>query len=366
MKKRLIAGILVFALAAGNLTACGSTASSEGKASSSEETGTSQDSSETKVVRIQVSKDTVCGVAMQVAAENGYFEEEFEKIGQKAEITVAASKETYDLLAADQIDAAFGLASNFITPIANGLAISFTAGVHKGCTKFYSLASSEITSLEDLKGKTIGVPTLVDSSTLSLKRKLADMGFELSGNDPDVTFVAYSMSDLPAALANGAVDAIGVHEPVGHTVEANYDVNILLDTGMDEKFADEYCCMSLVTQKMVEENPEGVAAFTRAVEKGAAFAQANPEEAAKIQIDGGYVSGDAETNAEIIKGLDFTPSVSAARQTFSNAFRDLQGTGDIDASLDEEEFTEKSFPVIEGVPESCTYDSSTGEFTFTE
>ena len=388
MKKKFLAGLLILTMAVSTLTACGSDNSSaeasqndastseEDTSSASEETSSEsgeasaeetsdEENAETKVVRIQVSKGTVCGVAMQIAAENGYFEKEFDAIGQEVEITVEASSETYDLLAADQIDAAFGLACNFITPIANGLAVSFTTGVHKGCTKFYSLASSDITSLEDLKGKTIGVPTLVDSSTLELKRKLADMGFELNGNDPDVTFVAYAMSDLPAALENGAVDAIGVHEPMGHSVEANYDVNILLDTGTDEKFADEYCCMSLVTQKMLAENPEGVVAFTKAVEEGAAFAQANPEEAAKIQLDAGYVSGDAETNADIIRGLDFTPSVSAARQTFSNAFSDLQGTGDIDASLDEAEFTEKAFPVIEGIPESCTYDTETDEFTFT-
>ena len=379
MKKKALAGILVFALTAANLVACGGTSSSSSSESSSKtadessavsESSQSSDSASTssdqKTVRIQVSKGTVCGAAMQIAAENGYFEEEFEKIGQNVEITVEASSETYDLLAANQIDAAFGLASNFIVPISNGLDVAFTVGVHKGCTKFYSLASSGITSLEDLKGKTVGVPTLVDSSTLSLKRKLADMGFEFNSTNPDVTFVAYSMTDLPAALANGAVDAIGVHEPVGNSVEENYDVNILIDTGMDEKFKDEYCCTSLVTQKMLEENPEGVAAFTKAVERGAAFVKANPEEAAKIQIEGGYVSGDAETNAKILSGLDFTPSVSAARQTFSNAFSDLQKTGDIDESLDEAEFTKKAFPVVEGVPESCTYDTATGEFTFTE
>jgi NitT/TauT family transport system substrate-binding protein len=300
---------------------------------------------------------------MQVAAENGYFEEELEAIGQSCEITVAASSETVDLITAGKIDAAFGLACNFITPISNGLAVSFVTGVHKGCTKFYAKSDSGITSLEDFKGKKIGVPTLSDSSTLNLKRKLADLGFNLNGTNQDVEFVAYSMSDLPAALDNGAVDIIGVHEPMGTVVESNYDVVKLLDTGTDEKFVDEYCCMALVTQDMIENNPEGAAAFARAVQKGAAFAQANPEEAARIQIEGGYVSGDVETNAGIIKGLDFNPGVEAARETFSNAFKDLQGTGDINADLDEAEFTEKAFPVLDGVPETTTYDVDTGEFT---
>ena len=318
-----------------------------------------------KVVRIQVSKDTVCGVAMQVAAENGYFKDELEAIGQDCEITVAASSETVDLITSGKIDAAFGLACNFITPISNGLAVSFVTGVHKGCTKFYAKADSGIASLEDLKGKKIGVPNLSDSSTLEVKRKLADLGFTVNGADADVNFVAYAMSDLAIALDNGAVDAIGVHEPMGTMIEANYDVTKLLDTGTDEKFADEYCCMALVTQDMIENNPEGAVAFTKAVQKGAAFASANPEEAAKIQIEGGYVSGDAETNAGIIKGLDFNPGVEAARDTFVSAFTDLQATGDLNASLDEKEFEEKAFPVLDGVPETTTYDVETGEFTQT-
>ena len=90
------------------------------------------------------------------------------------------------------------------------------------------------------------------------------------------------MADLPLALDNGAVDALGVHEPMGYMTEQNYDVVKLLDTGTDEKFKDEYCCMALVTQDMIKNNPEGAAAFARAVQKGAAFASANPEEAAKM------------------------------------------------------------------------------------
>lgn len=347
LRKKAVALAAVAVLALSSFAGCGKDSKDE----------------EQIVVRIQVSKDTVCGVAMQIAAENGYFEEELAAIGQTCEITVAASSETVELITAGKIDAAFGLACNFITPIANGLAVSFVTGVHKGCTKFYAKSDSGITSLEDFKGKTIGVPTLTDSSTLNLKRKLADEGFDLNSTTPDVNFVAYSMGDLPAALDNGAVDIIGVHEPVATVVEANYDVVKLLDTGEDEKFVDEYCCMALVTQEMIENNPEGAAAFARAVQKGAAFAQANPEEAARIQLEGGYVSGDVETNSAIIKSLDFNPSVYYARETFSNAFKDLQSTNDIDPELDEVEFTEKVFPVLEGVPETTTYDPDTDTFT---
>ncbi len=364
--KKILAAMLAAALAIPALAGCGGGNAQNAGTGADESSGGNESASSGQTVRIQVSKDTVCGVAMQLAAELGYFEDELGAIGQDCEVTVAASSETVDLLTSGKIDAAFGLACNFITPISNGLPVSFVTGVHKGCTKFYAKSSSGIETLEDFKGKNIGVPTLSDSSTLELKRKLGDLGFTVNGADADVTFTAYAMSDLPAALDNGAVDIIGVHEPMGTMVEANYDVVTLLDTGKDEKFKDEYCCMALVTQDLIKNNPEGAAAFARAVQKGAAFAQANSEEAAKIQIDGGYVSGDAETNAKIIEGLDFTPGVKAARETFSNAFSDLQKTGDLNADLDEAEFTAQAFPELDGVPESMTYDPETQEFTETD
>lgn len=359
LKWKVVSILTAITVSATALAGCGGQNASNTGSSKKAETS----KKDSKTVRIQVSKDTVCGVAMQIAAELGYFDEELNAIGQKAEVTVAASSETVDLLTTDKIDAAFGLAANFITPISNGLDVSFVTGVHKGCTKFYAKEGSGIKDLEGLKGKKIGVPTLTDSSTLELKRKLADLGFKVNGSDADVNFVAYSMPDLPAALENGAVDAIGVHEPMGTKVEANYKVVKLLDTGEDEKFKDEYCCMALTTRDLIKNNPEGAAAFARAVQKGAAYAQANPEEAAKIQIEKKYVSGDPKTNAEIIKGLDFNPGVKAARETFSNAFFDLQATGDLDSKLDEKEFTKKAFPELKNVPETTTYDAKTKKFT---
>lgn len=384
--KKIITAFVTVILGASLLAACGNTGSSaqepavqasvseasvsasavsEASSADPETADEKQEvgSNEGTIVRIQVSRDTVCGVAMQIAAENGYFEEELGAIGQGVEITVAASSETYELLTSGKIDAAFGLACNFITPISNGLAVSFVTGVHKGCTKFYVKPESGIASVEDLKGKKIGVPTLVDSSTLELKRKLNDLGIVVNGPDAEVEFLPYAMSDLAMALDNDAVDAIGVHEPMGYMIEENYDVVKILDTGEDEKFKDEYCCMALVTWDMIENNPEGAAAFARAVQKGAAFAQANPEEAARIQIEGGYVSGEVDRNAAVIESLDFNPGIEKARETFSNAFTDLQSSGDLDASLDEVQFTEKAFPVLDGVPETTIYDADNDTFT---
>ena len=38
-------------------------------------------------------------------------------------------------------------------------------------------------------------------------------------------------------------------------------------------------------------------------------------------------------------------------------------TGDLNKDLDEKEFEEKAFPVLDGVPETTTYNVETGKFT---
>lgn len=53
-------------------------------------------------------------------------------------------------------------------------------------------------------------------------------------------------------------------------------------------------------------------------------------------------------------------------RTFSKSFEELQAIGDIDASLNKDEFTKKAYVDLEGVPDSVTYDKETGKFTTQE
>lgn len=317
-------------------------------------------------VKILNNKESLCLAPVHIAIINGYFDEEFKAIGQEYEIVVSNIDTVTEQITSGEINAGYGLTGTLMQPISNGLEIAFVTGLHRGCTKFYAKNGSEVKTLEDLRGKTIGVASLSDSAPIQLKRKLAELGFKVTGPDAEIEFVAYAMTDLPTALDNGAVDAVGLHDPVAYQAEKNYDFIKILDIGEDEKFSKEYCCQAYVSQELIAKNPEGAAAYARAIQKAAAFVQANPEEAARLQVDNGYMPSESDADVkkygEILASLNYEPSVTLGRDTFTSSFDDLQAIGDIDPSLDKAQFVAKVFPDLAGVPEGYTYDSAAGTF----
>jgi len=322
--------------------------------------GSKKTSSDDVDIVIGTANGSLCLAALHIAIDNGYFEEEFSKAGITWRVEEIDMSNIADLVASDKIDASTQLAGAMIPQIDNGLEITFTAGMHTGCTKVYTKSDSGITSLADLKGKKIGVSSLGDSSVIALKRALYDLGIGVSEDNMEVEWVVYSLTDLPLALENGAIDAAALHDPVAYSAEQEYGFTKILDLSTDEKFAGEYCCMAFVTNKLAEENPEAAAAYTRAILKACAFVSANPEEAARIQIENNQCSGDLETNAALLASYNYSPSVSAASKTIYNAASELIRIGELNSS-NPEDFISKAFTTFDGVPDSYVY--SDGTFT---
>ena len=311
---------------------------------------------ETADIVIGTANGSLCLAPLHVAIDNGYFEEEFEKAGVTWKVEEIDMNNISDLVASDKIDASTQLAGSMIPQIDNGLEITFTAGMHTGCTKVYTKKDSGIESIADLKGKKIGVPSLGDSSVIALKRALYDEGIGITTDNLEVEWVVYGLTDLPLALENGAIDAAAMHDPVAYNAEEEYGFKKIIDLSTDEKFANEYCCMSFVTSKLAKENPDAAAAYTRAILRASAFVQANPKETAKLQIDNNQCSGDLDTNAKLLESYNYSPSVTIASQTIYNAASELIRIGELKSS-DPESFVEKAFTTFDGVPDSYVYDN---------
>jgi len=307
------------------------------------------------VFRIGTANGSLCLAPLHVAADNGYFEEEFKEAGIKYELVEIDIQQTADMIASGKIDACVGLAGSLIPQVDSGLEIAFTTGLHTGCTKYYAAANSDINDMSDLKGKKIGVPGMSDSSVVALKRILYDLGIGVSSDNMEVELVVYNLTDLPLALENGAVDAIALHDPVAASAESEYGFKKLFDLTEDGKFANEYCCAVFVTTSAASEHPEAAAAYTRALMKASAYVQAEPENSAKLQIDNNQCSGDLENNAKLLGSYNYQPSVSAMEDTFRNACTDLLEIGDLKEGRDIDKFTSEHVVQFDGVPDSYVY-----------
>ena len=314
-----------------------------------------------KVVRINFSTGSLCHAPVHVAMVKGLFDEELGKIGQKAEYVqvVEGGATLAEMIGSGNVDAGYGLYATQLQAIENGLPITYTSGIHIGCTKYYVRKDSPIKSVADLRGKKIGVPGLADSAVMNLKRKLMDVGIGVTADNNEVEFLAYASSDLAIALNNGAVDVIGAHDPIATKGELAYGFRKILDTGTDEKFRNEYCCQQFVTHKLLTENPAGAAAVTRALQKAAAFVEAEPRLVAQLQIENNLVAGDLDFNAALLEELNFQPSRSLGKKTFDNAARQLQKAGILKSSTNIEKFIETGYIELFGVPDGYVYDKET-------
>lgn len=357
--------VLVFLIIAG-LSACSSSSSNDSTQSNTAASGEKSQSGDdvqnasntiedNYVLKIGEAQGALCHAPLQVAMENGYLDEE----GINWERVDFGSGDIQAALGAGTIDAGFGLIGKFIQPIESGLNMVVTAGMHTGCTKLLVKKDSGIQSVADLKGKTIGVSSLAGSEAVTTKRSLYAAGIDISTGNSEVDFVVYSVTDLPIALKNGAVDGIAVPDPVATTAEKEYDLQVLIDTATDEAYKDEYCCISFVSSEVADEHPEIAAAFTRAVLKGAVWVSEHPEETAQLQIDKQYVSGDVESNVEILKSYKYVPSVQGGYDALNLVARDLQNIGVLKAETDVDTLIKNAFVYFDGVPDSYTLDGDT-------
>ena len=288
---------------------------------------------------------SLCEAPLHVAYESGYFKDE----GLEVEFIKLASGTAFDALTAGRIDASFNLLAAMIQPLSNGLPAKISTGLHTGCDVTLVKPNSGINKPEDLKGKKVGVPSMTGSPTVYAKRVLADLGVDVSPETSEVQFVIYNLSDLPLILANGDVDAIALNEPVASIAANEYGYVALMDSAVDERYKDQYCCVAYISDRLVEKHRDIAEKFTRAMQKASAYVDGHQEEITKMQVEKNYVAGNAEVNAKVLKKFNYIPSVSGAIKQFSVVAPQLQEIGMLSKDVNVDALQKNSFVEFKGL-----------------
>ena len=287
-----------------------------------------------------------CEAAIFVAKERGYFEEE----GLDVELVKTDWDGLRDGLGLGRFDANYTLIMYLLKPIEQGLDVKVTGGIHTGCLRVQVSSGSTIASAADLKGKRIGVPTHLGSPPfLFTSRVLA-----ASGIDPrrDVEWVVLPPDVLGLALDRGQVDAVADSEPIGSILMARGNVRTVADQAVDPPYRDEYCCVSVVSGRLAGRDPKAAAGLTRALLKGARWVGANPDAAAELSVEKGYIAANAAINAQALGRLRYEPGVSRCRESLDRAAAEMQAAGLLDPSTDPAALASKAWIDLEGVSDA--------------
>src|SRR5207245_2997865 len=253
-----------------------------------------------------------CEAPIFTAVEKGFFAEE----GLKVELVKCEWAKYKDVLALGGFDVTHHLIMYFLKPVEQGLDVKFTGGIHRGCLRVQALAKGNIRSIEDLRGKRIGVPGMGTPPFIFANRVLGAHGIDPS---KDIQWKVFPAGELGLALDKGLVDAVADSEPIGTLLLADGKVRNIADQAADPPYKDEYCCAVLVNGKFLAKNPKATAAATRALLKGAKWVEANPAAAARLSVEKKYLASNPELNTVAISHLRYVTTVSGAATAVRSA-----------------------------------------------
>ena len=169
-----------------------------------------------------------------------------------------------DVLALGGFDITHHLVMYFLKPIEQGLDVKFTGGIHRGCLRVQAATKGNIHTVQDLRGKRIGVPGMGTPPFIFANRVSGANGIDAS---KEITWRVFPAGELGLALDKGEVDAVADSEPIGSLLLADGKVRNVADQAADAPYKDEYCCAVIVNGKFLAKNPKAAAAATRALLK---------------------------------------------------------------------------------------------------
>jgi NitT/TauT family transport system substrate-binding protein len=283
-----------------------------------------------------------CEAPIFTAVEKGFFKEE----GLDVTLVKCEWANYKDVLALGGFDITHHLIMYFLKPIEQGLDVKFTAGIHRGCLRVQAPTQSNIHSVEDLRGKRIGVPGMGTPPFIFANRVLGAHGIDPS---KEITWRVFPAGELGLAMSKGEVDAVADSEPIGSLLQVDGKVKNIADQATDAPYNSEYCCAVLANGKFLAKNPKAVAAATRALLKGAKWVETNPSAAARMSVEKKYLASNPELNTVAISHLRYIPSVSGAEAAVRSATAEMKKAGMLSPTTDVESLASRAFAHLEGV-----------------
>src|SRR5438046_6904624 len=283
-----------------------------------------------------------CEAPIFTAVENGFFKEE----GLDVELVKCEWANYKDVLALGGFDITHHLVMYFLKPIEQGLDVKFTAGIHKGCLRVQASTKGNIHTMQDLRGKRIGVPGMGTPPFIFANRVLGANGIDAS---KEITWRVFPAGELGLALDKGEVDAVADSEPIGSLLAAEGKVKNVADQAQDAPYKDEYCCAVIVNGKFLAANPKAAAGATRALLKATKWVETNPAAAARLSVEKGYLASNPELNRVAISHLRYVPSVSGAEVAVSSAAAEMKTAGMLSPSTDVSDLAKRAFVHLDGV-----------------
>jgi NitT/TauT family transport system substrate-binding protein len=231
-------------------------------------------------VRFTWNQSALCLISSAVAQEDGIFR----KHGLDVElINFGGSTDVMlETIATGKADVGFGMILRWLKPLEQGFDVKLVAGVHAGCSYLVTSRASGISSIEQLRGKTIGIADVSGTS-----RNLYAIMMQNAGMDPekDVVWKAYPDDVMPIAMDKGEIDAYVAGDPhVFYQVQQSQGRLFRLASNATGDWEARTCCVLGIRGKLIKQTPEIATRIRRAILEAAQATHNNPDHAVELAL----------------------------------------------------------------------------------
>ncbi|RXT05690.1 ABC transporter substrate-binding protein [Ammoniphilus sp. CFH 90114] len=229
---------------------------------------------------------------LYLAEEKGWFEEaglEFEYIPG------AGGGDAVKNIVAGNADIAFANVEAVLLAAEKGEKLKIIYNIYpENVFNLVSLKESNIASIEDLKGKNVGVYSLSSGTYQNLKVLLSSAGM----TENDVTIIEAGVLNF-GPLMNKQVDATAATDTGLYDAKQKGlgDVNVMEVKEVLNTPSDVF----VVTEKTFNEKKEMLIKFLQVYRDSVKYTMEHPEEAAKVAVQAAIDGKDEARNLEIIK-----------------------------------------------------------------
>ncbi|CAI0736743.1 ABC transporter substrate-binding protein [Serratia entomophila] len=243
-------------------------------------------------LKLAINQSAVCIAPVTVAEQQRFFSKynldvEFVNFGNSTDLLLEA-------IATGKADAGIGMVLRWLKALEQGFDVKLTAGTHGGCLNLLTAKNAPFTSLDKLKGQTIGVTDMAGPDknffAILLKRH---------GVDPiaDVQWKVYPADLLSVALDKQEIAAISGSEPFSYRLLETGKYQ-LLASNMTGEYANLSCCVVGVSGSLARKHKAAAAALTQALLDAHSYAAEHPESVAEA-----FMAHALNTNVKEVAGI---------------------------------------------------------------
>jgi NitT/TauT family transport system substrate-binding protein len=203
---------------------------------------------------------SLCNVVIGLAQRQGIFE----KHGLDVETLNVGSDTSaiLEALALGKADATSNFLLRFLKPLEAGFDVKLTAGVHGGCSILIASRAAGIETLQDLRGKRIGMSDLSSPMKLLYEIHLKRNGvlpesIEWRQFPPDVFSIAVEKGELEAFADN--------HPNAYYVIKRSKGKLFEIASNGTGELGQYTCCVLAVSGRLIRDNRPAAAALTRAM-----------------------------------------------------------------------------------------------------